>query len=495
MKKTVNIKQELLIFFIIFLISMIIFIPFLKPHFSTDSYYIANKGYENYVINNSLKDGRIFMAALGYIAELIHIPINAYIIILTIFALITNCITVIILKNSILQYKNSKKAIIELFVTFISYFTIFNFMYIENMLFVECFVMSLSILFYMLAARVLINKNKFYIIKTLILVAFGVLGYQGTISMYLVSLLVFSLLKNGDYKQIIKDLFIGGLILIFGVLFQMLVIKFSEKTFGVQQVRANGLRSLPTNAIRTLMSLKNIITYTGFVYTKYLYIAFILILEIFIVIKAYKDKLSNTFLINQFLIVIFSILFGLSVSFISMSGFWSARIRYSIGTTIGFLLLYLYCKTDLIENIRKDNLLIIVTFCVYALSIVINYICIMINTLNVNYKDEQMAIEIINYVQNYEQKNNVVVDNLVVFPGCFESKGFYKELKYYNSVLSWSSIRTEWSIEGTLEMYSNREFNLVEPVQDKISYYIDNVDKDRDYMCIDNTLYVSYYIN
>ena len=211
-------------------------------------------------------------------------------------------------------------------------------------------------------------------------------------------------------------------------------------------------------------------------------------------IKAYKDKLSNKLLLNQFLIIVFSILFGMAVSLISTSGFWSARIRYSIGTTIGFLFIYLYCKTNLIDTIKPINTLIITTFCIYSISIIVNYIAIMNNSLRVNYKDKEFALEIINYVENYEQENNIKVDNLVVLKGQFESKAFYKDLRYYGSVLSWSAIRTQWSVEGLLEMYSDRDFNWIEP-EEKAKYYLNNVDKNKEYMCIDNTLYVSYYIN
>lgn len=495
MNKCLNIKKELVIFLIIFIVSMIIFIPFLKPHYATDSYYIANEGYQNYVINNSLKDGRILMAGIGCIAELTNTSIELYSVILTILALITCCISVIILKNMILKYKKAEKLVIEILVIFMSYFTIFNFMFIENMLFVECFVMSLSILFYMLAARTLVNKDKYYFLKAVILIILGILSYQGTISMYFITLLVFSLIKNKNYKQTIKDLILGGSIAVFGICIQLLFIRCSEAIFSIHQARVSSIKNIPINIISTIKYLLQIIINTGFVYPKYLWIIFILILEMFVFIKVYKEKTKECFLYNQILIVFFSILFGLAVSFISTSGFWSARIRFSIGTTIGFLLMHIYCKTDLLEKRKTINLIILSIFITYALSIVVNYNLLMKNTLKVNAKDKEVAQEILEYVENYEQKNNIKVNKLAVLYGPCESKAYYKELKYNGSVLSWSSIRTQWSIEGTLEMYSNREFDFVQPTQEELNYYKNNVDKEKDYMCIDNTLFVSYYIN
>ena len=46
MNKAANIKKDFIMFFVIFLLSMIVFIPFLHMHYSTDSYYIENNGYK-----------------------------------------------------------------------------------------------------------------------------------------------------------------------------------------------------------------------------------------------------------------------------------------------------------------------------------------------------------------------------------------------------------------------------------------------------------------
>lgn len=498
MKRVLKNKKDLIIFLIIFVITLIIFIPFLKVHYSTDSYGIANVGYKAYIINNSLRDGRIIMSVIGYIAELTNISIDSSIIILTILALITSCISVLLLKNIILEYKKTNTNIIEIFVTIISYFTIFNFLFIENMLYVECFVMSLSILFYLMAAKILTNKNdKYYLIKTMIFVSLGILSYQGTISMFLISLLVFSLIKNKDYKLIIKDLILGGIITTFGICVQLLFIECSQRIFNIQQTRINDLKELQKNIIPILKNLPLILINTGFVYPKYLYIIFISIIELVIIIKAFKDKKLDYFLYNQLIIIFFSIMFAIAISFISTSGFWNARIRFSIGTTIGFLLLYLYYETDLLNNLkRRINLVILFIFAIYALSIIINYIGIMNNTLKVNDKDKKLAIEILQYVENYEKENRIKVDKLVIAKGKGDNKTYFKELKYKNSALSWSSMRTQWAIEGTLEMYTDKEFNLIKDINhENLKYFYENVDVNREYMCINDALYISYYVD
>ena len=86
------------------------------------------------------------------------------------------------------------------------------------------------------------------------------------------------------------------------------------------------------------------------------------------------------------------------------------------------------------------------------------------------------------------------VENIALIKRPFINKSFYSDLKYNGSVLSWSAIRTEWSIKEILEMYSSRNFKIID-VNEKIeNFYKENADEERDYLCIDNTLYVGYYI-
>ena len=493
--KIKNNKKDIITLIIIFSITLIIFIPFLQKHYATDSYNISSIGYKEYAINNSLNDGRVLMAFIGFTADLLKIPLDIYIITLTILALFVSCISVIVLKEYILEIKKNENLFSEIFVIIVSYFTIFNFMFIENMVFVECFVMALSILAYILAAKIIISKNKNYLAKATVLTILGVFCYQGTISMYLASLLLFSLLKNEKYDECIKNLAKGVLILLFGIILQFIEIKLCGIIFNMHQERVSRFFYVIINIIYSIYYLGDIIINTGYVYTKYLYLFFLLIIEFLIVFKSYKEKLNNNIVIHTFLIILFCLFAGIAVSFISMTGFWSARIRFSIGATIGFLIIYLYCKTDIVFTYKKINVLIVSIYIIYTLSIVTNYISIMNNTLNVNLQDKIQAIKLNNYIEKYEEENNIIVNKLAIFPGKFNAeKAYYSNLKYYGSAMSWSAIRTKWSITGIIEMYSNRHFIMTEPNETELEYYVKNVDKEIEYMCIGDTLYIGYYV-
>ena len=76
-------KQELIIFILITLVTMLCFLPIIIGHYSTDTYRLIEMGYKEYAIKFSLNDGRIFMSLIGLIASKINIGIILYVSILT----------------------------------------------------------------------------------------------------------------------------------------------------------------------------------------------------------------------------------------------------------------------------------------------------------------------------------------------------------------------------------------------------------------------------
>ena len=116
-------KRNLIIYTIILLFSVIIFINFLNMHYATDTYNIIDRGYKEYAIKYSLNDGRPVMCLISLFAEYANIPINVYIISLTMLAIITSCISVLLLIN-IIERKKTPKNIFEKIVIIIICYTI-----------------------------------------------------------------------------------------------------------------------------------------------------------------------------------------------------------------------------------------------------------------------------------------------------------------------------------------------------------------------------------
>ena len=163
-----NNKKNFIIFIIVFFITLMIFYNFITMHYATDTYNIINRGYEDYAIKYSLNDGRPIMCLISLLASRMHIPIEGYIITLTVMAIFISCLNVFIIKNTVIKFMNinGKK---EWMILILSYVIIFNFTYLENMQFAECAIMSASILLSIMAAQEIIEKNNNYILKSIIL--------------------------------------------------------------------------------------------------------------------------------------------------------------------------------------------------------------------------------------------------------------------------------------------------------------------------------------
>ena len=138
-------KKNIILFAALFFITILIYWNYITMHYATDTYNIINVGYTRYAIEWSLKDGRIFMSLIGLIANKLQTPFTIYVIGLLVIAIFISCIATIKLKDIILKYKKTDHLYYEIIATIIAYVTIFNFMYVENMYFVECAVMAMSI--------------------------------------------------------------------------------------------------------------------------------------------------------------------------------------------------------------------------------------------------------------------------------------------------------------------------------------------------------------
>ena len=76
LNKRIKNKKIIIEFLIIFLLSLLICNGFIRMHYTTDTYKIADGGFANYAKNYSLKDGRIIMFGLLSICNVLKLPIE-----------------------------------------------------------------------------------------------------------------------------------------------------------------------------------------------------------------------------------------------------------------------------------------------------------------------------------------------------------------------------------------------------------------------------------
>ncbi len=494
-------KLDKVMFISIILFSIVIFSGYLVGHFATDTFNIINIGYEKYAINYSLTDGRVFMAFIGFLAHMLNIPIVVYTILLEILAIIVSCYSVIVLKNIILKYKNIENTKEHIFLLVVCYYTIFNFSYFENMYFVECFVMSLSILFYILAANKIIKNNMIDNIKASMLVFLGLISYQGTISAFFIFVILFSMLNNEKLKGFIKNFIRAILIFLLGFFYNNGCIIITENIFHTTQTRGINLGKIFLNIKFIIYELFEVLINTANLFPKYLYIIFTVTVSILVLLKIVKqenkknDKNNKIILLEQFVIIIFSIAFAFIPSVINLTGFWSARMRFSIGAIIGILFIHLIVKMDILKRNEILDKLLIIIFIIYGIINSINYVYLIKLNKQQNQLDEQYTYIIDDYISDYEKENKIKVTNIsiIVITNSVD-KAYYEEMNCTGVGTAVSAIRTEWASQGIINYYTNRNLKEKEVTYQEINEYIKRVDQDKGYLCINDTLYISVYM-
>ena len=481
-------KKDIISFIIIFVIACITLIGFFPMHYATDTYNIINIGYEEYMMNNSLKDGRIVMAILVFIANVFNMPIEIWIPILLVLAVIISCISVIILRNTILSYKPAKNKWAEVVVLLIAYCTIFNFMYLENLYFAECAVMALSVFAYMLSAK---NIVKRHYVKAILLAMLGVVSYQGTIGTIAVMVLIFTFLENTGKqkyaKYIILDIIKTIAILLLVAVVELLLIKGICNFTGMTGDRTQDINSIIKNLKYIFNNFMRVIINTGGMLNDGSFITLLTIVSVLatILFIMYSEKTVEN-LVELILIIVVALASSFIASAMSLSGFNSARIRFTIGALIGILLILMYCKSKLFEKVEAPE--IIFSFLVIAYMIINVYTYFSITTQHkiTNEFEKIEAERIVTEIEEYENENNIVVDKICIIK---KNDNNYKLESSKNScVLTCIATRCEWGVKGAIKYYEGRKLEQVD------SNYIDKKEfelSEKQYDCIGDTLYVN----
>lgn len=481
-------KKDIISFIIIFVIACITLIGFFPMHYATDTYNIINIGYEEYMMNNSLKDGRIVMAILVFIANVFNMPIEIWIPILLVLAVIISCISVIILRNTILSYKPAKNKWVEVIVLLIAYCTIFNFMYLENLYFAECAVMALSVLVYMLSAK---NVVKRHYVKAILLAMLGVVSYQGTIGTIIVMAMLFTFLENMErekyVKYIILDIIKTIVIMLFVAIAELFLIKGICYFTGMTGDRTQDISSIINNLKYIFNNFMRVIINTGGMLNDGSFITLLTIVSVLatILFIMYSEKTVEN-LVELILIIVVALASSFIASAMSLSGFNSARIRFTIGALIGVLFILMYCKSKLFEKVEAPEIIFSFLVIAYMIINIYTYFSITAQHKITNEFEKIEAEKIVTEIEEYENENNIVVDKICIIK---KNDNNYKLESSKNScVLTCIATRCEWGVKGAIQYYTGRKLEQVD------SNYIDKKEfelSEKQYDCIGDTLYVN----
>ena len=476
--KKIN-KRNIITFIIILIITCTIYAPLLMGHYATDTYNIINKGYEKYAITYSLNDGRPIMCIITLIAQKLNMPIMLYVVSLTGIALIISSISVIKLKNTILKYTEKTDKKTECIILAISYIIIFNFAYLENLQFAESAIMSVSILASIIAAQVIVDKNKNYIIKGLILSIISVIFYQGTINWLFTITFVLSLFKEKNInKQVIKNLILSGIFGGIGCVVDLIQIKITGQIFNLSQTRTGSFENIPSNCRYILKNMNEVLLNTYNLFPKnmlYIYLVILLIYALVFMVKDYEKNIQ----LNILEIIFICVATVFAPNLITLASFGTGRTAYSIGAMIGLIILYLYCNLKRTEKIQLKEIIFYIILISYIIISLGNSMLIMYEHKKVNIQDKQECELVGKWIKEYEESQNIEVKN-IVFIHNNNSKSYYEDIKNH-SALCYKALGTEWSRVGAINYYNNRYFNDVLNDIKNYGEYIDKINYYKNY--------------
>lgn len=501
MKK--KIKKDIIIYIVIFILTLITYSGYVSMHYAADTYNIMNIGYTQYAINNSLIDGRIIMGILDILADCINMPINIAVVGSTIISLLVSCLAVIILKNMILELRKVESKFLEIITIIISYITIFNFMYVENLYFIEAIVMSISILMYILAIKEIMQKEKFYYIKALIMAIIATFCYQGTIGLFLAYSFVFTIIKNKESKKdIIKDLTIILSIAFIAFILNLIQINVATNIFNMETKRIAGMQKILLHIKNMFTHFTSTIFYKIFINCCGLFPNALLIVFVFGIIAtsiAYEIKYKNEkILIKIIEIIVVIILITIAMSIVGLNGYASGRIQNQVGALIGLIYIFLFCNTEIFNKNDKIKLVITGILLIYTFITITNTFYLLTQHKIVNKLEEEQCKELEEYIKEYEEKNNVKITEAKYFK--------INNTKYYfsnipnKSVLTYNGVACSWSSIGTINFYTNRHFKneqiSIKDNEEIIKKYLKLMKEgyNNNFVIIDNILYYTVFI-
>lgn len=466
-------KRNLIIYFILILITIIMCFPYLTEHYSSDDYTIIGYGYYKYGIEKFLNDGRVFSSVITLLAGYWNLPIKVFIQGLFYIGILISCLCVIKIKNIITKIKPEKNLKGTIFILGISYCIIFNFMYMENMYFAEIPIMALGILLFIKSSEKLVESKY---LKSLAYLIIGELCYQGTINFFITFTFLLLIIKNkGIDKEVIKKVIISGLFCLISVGINLIQIKICGKIFGLEQSRLGGIQRIPANITYIMLHIGDLLTNTCNFFPKYGFLIFLLILYIttFIYDLVKIKEYSNSF--NLLLIIIVAIFSSVAINIVSLSSFGLGRMVFSIGALIGLIFMYLYCSTNAFSESKFFKYFLLFVLSIYIVMNFLNYTLQMYCNKMANEMDKEEALQVNEYILEYEKNNNIEVKNIAF---TYDKNITWNYNLFFDTSYTSRALMVWWCNIDALNYYTGRKLETVQ--MDKDIYYTYFKDKDWD---------------
>lgn len=454
MKKQMLNKKNIQLFIIIILLGIATTVFFIPFHTVPDTYNVLWQK-QNYC-TTFLKDGRIFSALFLWIGSLLKIPINVLDVISNIISLFANCTSVYIIYKNITNNENSKLENVVLFIG--TFLIIFNSLAMEHLAYFETGIMCIGKMLCVIAANRLVIKRKLVIPLTTLTTA--LFCYQGILNVFVITTLIFIIMKKDTIKEDVKNVLKMVLICILAFGLAFIEIKICNLIMNSQDNRLT-IGNLNVKMIERILKFSTGILYTTFniEIPNFTVLAIAVTLTILLINKKYR-------LISQYLLSILIIIGSCIVqAFFSGIGSISARTISAIGGIAGFSVILL------VELIRKGKLnKIFISSIAIILFTVSEYMYLENGYMlyKSNKMEQKYANEIAQQVKKYENETGNLIKNVSFYFDKSQQKTFNG---YRNNSFTIKALYTRYANADFLRYALKEDIKITEQNAKYVQYF------------------------
>lgn len=440
------------IFIYYILITFLFFGILIKFEFATDTYAVFNfnkeEVYMQYAMSGRFITGFIFeifksintseklIYALSYLLAIISTILSQYFF------------------YKIIEEDVKNKGIRILIPTLI----IINPFSVELFLFIEKGIMWFGVLMCIIAVKSVIEffekKQKKYIICAIIWMFIANCSYQGVVGIFGIILLVYILKYSKSIKEFLINNIIVGSIYAIPAIIDYLLVKILFKSS-----RINGEINIIESVKLILKNIFNMTVKTYEIFPKYAFILLILFTFTAFCSKIWKEK--KKFLnIAKFLYIVFGVIFFAIIPQVIQptSSIWFVpRATYCFASMYGILVLFIAMNYD-VEEFSK-NLIMIISFLLVFFQAQ-KFIKIEKDRYILNRQDEQITMQIIEQINNYETQTGKIIEQVAVYQD--ENVNYTYDGIFAIGDMNIKCYYTDWSTVEILKYYINRELKLAE---------------------------------
>ena len=432
-------------------ITLLFFGILIKLEFATDTYAVFNFNKEEVFMQYAMS-GRFITGFIFKIFKSINISDKIIYLMSSFLAVICAILSQYFFYKIIEDVKN--KTIRILIPTLI----IINPFSIELFLFIEKGIMWFGVLMCIIAVKCVIEffetKQKKHIIYSAVCMLIANCSYQGIVGIFGTILLVYILKYSKSIKEFLINNIVVGSIYAIPAIIDYLLVKILFKSS-----RING-------KINTLESIKIILknTFTMAVKTyeiipKYIFILLILFTFTVFCSKIWKGKKKFLSTIKFFYIMLGIIFYAIVPQIIQpTNSIWFVpRATYCFASMYGILVLYIAMNYD-VEKFSKNLILFIsIAFVIFQVQ---KFIKIEKDRYILNNQDEQITMQIIEQINNYETKTGNKIEKVLAYQD--EKPNYTYEGIFATGDMNIKCYSTDWSIIEILKYYLKRDLKMAE---------------------------------